>query len=275
MEFQTTSMTSLNLKKEAQRVFDSILLDEGTNFFALYGKALTMYKDGKLDECAETMRQAIEVEPVDSGCNAKTMLDKILKLVEKRSQQQRQERGKPENLLIRNLILRQPIVDHKPGESFPADGSKKSHFCKICEKHFTKQFSLNRHMQLHTGERPHKCSFCRKGFIQKTDMERHETTHSDQLNFHCTFEGCGKSFKTKKNLNCHFVTHSDDRPFKCRHCDKDFKVKRLLRFHEELHKDTLPYNCDQCGKGFVAKSYLKNHLKTHIDEKPRKEEREN
>ena len=269
MEFQASASTNFNLKIEAQRVFDSVLLDESTNFLALYGKSLTLYKDGKLKECTEMMKTALNLETIDSGSNVKTMLEKIEKLIERKMVQNRLERGKPENLLIKSLILRQPIGGRKIGEKPTIDGQKpKSHICKICDKNFTKQFSLNRHMQLHTGEKAHKCSICRKAFIQKTDMERHETTHSDTLNFLCTAEGCGKKFKTKKNLTCHVMTHSKERPYKCQHCDKDFKIKRLWRFHEGLHKDTKPFNCDICGKGFPAKPYIKSHLKTHIDEKP-------
>lgn len=268
MESQTAITTVFSLKKEAQRVFDSVLLDEPFNFFALYGKALTLYKERKLDECMEVMNQAISLEPVESESNAKNMKEKIEKLIEKKAAQNRIERGKPENLFIRSLILQQPIAGHKIGEKPAEPQQNKTYICKVCDKNFTKQFSLNRHMQLHTGEKPHKCSVCRKAFIQKTDMERHETTHSASLNFNCNFKDCNKRFKTKKNLNCHAVTHSTDRPYKCRHCEKDFKVKRLWRFHEGLHKDTKPYNCDICGKGFPAKPYIKSHLKTHIDEKP-------
>lgn len=268
MEFHTTTTTVFDLKKESQRVFDSVLLDEASNFFAVYGKALTIYKDGKMEDCLEMMRQAVNLEPANSGCNIRRMLSKIEKLVERKASQARNERGKPENLLIKSLILQQPISGHKIGESPGADGKKRSYICNICDKNFTKQFSLNRHMQLHTGEKPHKCPTCRKAFIQKTDMERHETTHSDVLNFLCNFSGCDKKFKTKKNLTCHLVTHNTDRPFKCQHCDKAFKVKRLWRFHEGLHRDTKPYNCDICGKGFPAKPYIKSHLKTHISEKP-------
>lgn len=265
MDSQAASTSDFNLQKEAKRVFDFVLFDEPLNFFALYGKALTLYKEGKLEEAIDVMDQAVNLEPIDSGSNAKFMRDQIRKIIEKKAALNHVGRGTPENLLIRSLILRLPNIGERPA----AEAQKnKSHTCKICEKIFTKQFSLNRHMHLHTGEKRHKCPVCGKAFIQKTDMERHGTTHSDVLNFGCTFKECEKRFRTQKNLKCHLVTHSTDTPFKCQFCDKSFKVKRLWRFHEGLHKDIKPYNCDLCGKGFPAKPYIKSHMKTHIDERP-------
>lgn len=274
---ETQQKLSVSERTEAQRVFDIVLLDEPLNFFALYGKSLSLCKDGKMEESLETINKAINLETADSESNAKELRDLLDKIITMKAAQCKIEPGifgygfnsrKPENLLIKSMIFRQPIAGHKIGERPTAPSKPKSYICKTCDKSFTKMFSLNRHMQLHTGFKPHKCSYCRKAFIQKTDMERHETTHSEILNFSCSFEGCDKKFRTKKNLNCHLVTHSIDRPFKCQFCPKDFKVKRLWRFHEGLHKDAKPYNCDICGRGFPAKPYIKSHLKTHIDEKP-------
>lgn len=260
MDSKTTS--TFNLKKEAQKVFDSVLLDEPFNFFALYGKALTLYKDGQIEECIKTMNKAIQLEPSDSDSKAKDMRDKILQM----NQLKNAHKGIGKLDQVKANMRHLPIAGHKIGHQPSSLPQEKFHHCKICDKHFSKQFSLNRHMQLHTGEKNHKCNICRRAFIQKTDMERHETTHSDKLNFECTL--CEKRFKTKKNLTCHLITHSVDRPYKCTYCEKDFKVKRLWRFHEGLHKETKPYNCDICGKGFPAKPYIKSHLKTHIDDKP-------
>lgn len=269
---------TVSQKMEMQRIFDVVLLDNPENFFALYGKSLSLYKDGKVEESLETINKAINLKPSDPENKAKELRGMIEKIIVMKAAQCKFEPGfpygfgfnsrKPENLLIKSMIFRQPIAGHKIGERPAAPLKPKCYLCKICDKNFTKQFSLNRHMQLHTGFKPHKCSYCGKTFIQKTDCERHETTHSEILNFSCTFDGCEKRFRTKKNLNCHLITHSVDRPFKCQFCPKDFKVKRLWRFHEGLHRDEKPYNCDICGKGFPAKPYIKSHLKTHIEEKP-------
>jgi uncharacterized Zn-finger protein len=271
--------TKLNDKEtvEIQRIFDNVLLDEPENFLALYGKSLSLYKDGKMDESLEILNRAINLDTTNTDNRAKEFRDLMEKIITMKTDQIKIEPGlaamgfnsrKSENLLIKSMILRQPCVEIKSADKSASSTKPKSYSCNICEKEFTKMFSLNRHMNLHTGKKPHKCSFCRKAFIQKTDKERHETTHSEVLNFSCTFDDCEKKFRTKKNLNCHLVTHSTERPFKCQFCPKDFKVKRLLKFHEGLHKDFKPFNCDICGRGFPAKPYLKSHLKTHLEDKP-------
>lgn len=252
------SQKTFDLKMVAGKVFDSILLDEPSHFYALYGKALTLWKDENIGECMEMIGQAIKLQPADSTINLKEMKTKMEKIVDMR-------KVKTVNIALRPQAQ---IAGHKIGQPTITFISAKDrvHHCKICDKYFTKMFSLNRHLLLHTGERPHKCNYCRKAFVQKTDMERHETTHGDVFNFQCTM--CEKRFRTKKNLGSHLVTHSTERPFKCRFCEKDFKVKRLCIFHEGLHNNTRPFNCDICGKGFPAKPYIKSHLKTHTDEKP-------
>lgn len=138
--------TLFDLKKEAQKVFDSILLDEPSNFYALYGKALTHYKDGRVHECIELINQALAVEPTDSSSKAKEMKAKIEKMIQMRTVQ----------------TFRGPVGMYRLPSSYKIthrlapDAKDRVHHCKVCDKNFTKQFSLNRHMALHTGERPHK-----------------------------------------------------------------------------------------------------------------------
>ena len=45
--------------------------------------------------------------------------------------------------------------------------------CIFCEKAFVKPSQLERHMRIHTGERPYKCTGCTKSFNQKGAMLIH------------------------------------------------------------------------------------------------------
>ena len=45
--------------------------------------------------------------------------------------------------------------------------------CKFCDKGFVKPSQLERHMRIHTGERPFKCNECAKTFNQKGTMLIH------------------------------------------------------------------------------------------------------
>ncbi|KIJ66853.1 hypothetical protein HYDPIDRAFT_166311 [Hydnomerulius pinastri MD-312] len=48
--------------------------------------------------------------------------------------------------------------------------------CDECQQTFTALFSLKRHQQSHTGERPYKCSIpgCEQAFFNSSDCKRHE-----------------------------------------------------------------------------------------------------
>ncbi|NXW81932.1 ZN398 protein, partial [Alopecoenas beccarii] len=49
--------------------------------------------------------------------------------------------------------------------------------CVLCKKILSCTFSLRRHLQIHTRDRPYCCSACKKSFRRKTHLERHEKIH--------------------------------------------------------------------------------------------------
>ena len=49
----------------------------------------------------------------------------------------------------------------------------KKHICQICGKRMLKKSDLDRHIRVHTGERPFQCPVCGQFFSQKRSMDLH------------------------------------------------------------------------------------------------------
>nr|XP_058920360.1 zinc finger protein 148 isoform X2 [Kogia breviceps] len=59
----------------------------------------------------------------------------------------------------------------------------KSHVCEHCNAAFRTNYHLQRHVFIHTGEKPFQCSQCDMRFIQKYLLQRHEKIHTDYCMF--------------------------------------------------------------------------------------------
>ncbi|XP_045181664.1 myoneurin-like isoform X7 [Mercenaria mercenaria] len=51
--------------------------------------------------------------------------------------------------------------------------------CPLCKKVFSGRTDIERHMRIHSGNRPFTCSYCGRGFAQKGNLQRHILTHTD------------------------------------------------------------------------------------------------
>ncbi|XP_072397785.1 uncharacterized protein [Diabrotica undecimpunctata] len=141
--------------------------------------------------------------------------------------------------------------------------------CGICQKEFTHQYTLMRHVPTHTDERKFRCVTCGKAFRQMSTLSQHRAIHSTERPYIC--EVCQKTFNRVSTLISHRKTHTGLKPHRCHLCTKAFHQKGNLRNHIFTHTNARPYKCDICEKGFNQMSNLMCHkLKAHQrTEKPK------
>ncbi|CAG9827869.1 unnamed protein product [Diabrotica balteata] len=80
-----------------------------------------------------------------------------------------------------------------------------TYHCPVCRKQFYHRNVLNKHVLIHSSEKPFMCSFCARTFNNQYNLQVHERVHVGERSHVCTF--CDKAFLEKSYLNKHMKTH--------------------------------------------------------------------
>lgn len=170
---------------------------------------------------------------------------------------------------------------------------KSSYNCPLCEKVCTTQHQLTMHIRQHntdTGGADHSCSICGKSLSSASSLDRHMLVHSGERPYKCTV--CGQSFTTNGNMHRHMKIHEKDTnsttaaappsPLKRRRLSSKRKLshdaeseredpgpaKKTVEDGQSSGLDKMAdetFHCPVCFKEFVCKYGLETHMETHSD----------
>uniref|UniRef100_A0AAA9SW96 Putative transcription factor Ovo-like 1 n=1 Tax=Bos taurus TaxID=9913 RepID=A0AAA9SW96_BOVIN len=121
--------------------------------------------------------------------------------------------------------------------------------CHICQKAFTYQRMLNRHMKCHNDVKRHLCTYCGKGFNDTFDLKRHVRTHTGVRPYKCSL--CDKAFTQRCSLESHLK--------------KIHGVQQKYAYKERRAK---LYVCEECGCTSESQEGHVLHLKEHHPDSP-------
>ncbi|XP_012926217.2 transcriptional repressor CTCFL isoform X1 [Heterocephalus glaber] len=146
-------------------------------------------------------------------------------------------------------------------------GKKQTFQCNLCLFTSSRISSFNRHMKIHTSEKPHTCHLCLKTFRTSTLLRNHINTHTGTRPYKCV--DCDMAFVTSGELVRHRrYKHTHEKPFKCSMCKYESVEASKLKRHVLSHTGERPFQCLLCNYASTDTHKLKRHMLTHSGEKP-------
>lgn len=95
------------------------------------------------------------------------------------------------------------------GRRVPARSAPKAKLfpCHVhgCERRFSRSDELNRHVRIHTGQKPFQCAICARSFSRSDHLTTHTRTHTGEKPFSC--DVCGKRFARSDERKRHGRVH--------------------------------------------------------------------
>ncbi|KAF7692813.1 hypothetical protein HF521_010423 [Silurus meridionalis] len=137
------------------------------------------------------------------------------------------------------------------------------HSCSICGKALSSASSLDRHMLVHSGERPYKCSVCNQTFTTNGNMHRHMKIHDKGSNGVSAMRPISPS-KRRKALKRKLSTEEDGEKTNEPPNKKLMVVNESGEQNPAKHEEDL-LHCPICFKTFICKYGLESHMETHPD----------
>ncbi|XP_064202738.1 ras-responsive element-binding protein 1-like isoform X2 [Anguilla rostrata] len=179
----------------------------------------------------------------------------------RKSQEPRDDRSFICPLCDKNCGTQHQLTMHIRQHNTDSGGT--DHSCSICGKALSSASSLDRHMLVHSGERPYKCSVCGQTFTTNGNMHRHMKIHDKDpssimaSNPPSPIKRRRPSAKRKPSLEDD-GDQGEEPPIKKASDDSLRDKRNTVQGEEELH-------CPICFKTFICKFELESHMETHPD----------
>lgn len=160
-------------------------------------------------------------------------------------------------------------------DSSEVQDSDKGYICRICSKVLSSSASLDRHVLIHSGERPFTCKYCGDTFTTNGNMHRHMRTHSSKTDNYesdgSSDSGASADSKSVEYNNNKINSYKQaDRKRKISGFDEDAESVKISR--SELDSDVgEKYICPVCERDdFASIEMLELHLGDNHPDYPAK-----
>ncbi|XP_014643064.1 PREDICTED: transcriptional repressor CTCFL [Ceratotherium simum simum] len=158
---------------------------------------------GGLGERTEEQLFLMEARPGDGG------RDEIVLTISNVNVGEQEDKPAPDQAHVEKA--------NSPKNQKKAKGVKRTYRCDVCRFTSTRISSFNRHVKIHSNEKPHMCHLCLKAFRTVTLLRNHVNTHTGTRPYKCG--DCNMAFVTSGELVRHRrYKHTHEKPFKCSMC---------------------------------------------------------
>ncbi|KAA0703256.1 hypothetical protein E1301_Tti006947 [Triplophysa tibetana] len=172
-------------------------------------------------------------------------------------------------------------VDLKSSRTESAENNENTPItCRFCGRVFTSLLILDKHLQIHKGNRPFRCLDCGKNFARHAHLIAHKNVHKRKIQ--CSV--CQEVLPSIGDWLKHRQSHPEKGTLKCPECPMQFKFPVFLLRHVVVHeKKRKPmqskpttehlkkvykeeFKCAVCQKSFADSKALSKHCLTHKPE---------
>ncbi|KAH7973369.1 hypothetical protein HPB49_000224 [Dermacentor silvarum] len=94
---------------------------------------------------------------------------------------------------------------HVGDEPAGSQHSGRCYKCPFCGKLFEKRWFLQRHVRIHTGDKPFRCQICPAAFNQKSNLVVHTRRHTGEKRYLCHL--CPMAFSWWSSFAKHLQKH--------------------------------------------------------------------